>query len=115
MVFDDGGRVHLQEANGRAGLSLHRWDREKIRENNFVDMNVLAHRRSPVRFDEEISQFGDWDLVLRLTSEADPVEVPAVAAYYRTDVEGRLSTTLSREEIEREYRHVREKLGGTVG
>ena len=115
MVFDDGGRVHFNDTNGRAGFHFVAWDREKIREDNFVDMNVLAHRRSPIRFDEEIAHFGDWDLLLRLTPDADPVEVPAIAAYYRTDVEGRMSTAMTPEEIEREYEHVRAKLAANGG
>ena len=70
-------------------------------------MNVLAHRRSAVRFDETLSHLGDWDLLLRLAPEANPVEVPAIAVYYRTDVRDRISTTLPPEEKDREYRYIR--------
>jgi glycosyltransferase involved in cell wall biosynthesis len=108
-VFDDEGRVTNGEGNGLSALQFVKWDPEAIREHNFLDMNVLAHRRGPVRFDESLSQLGDWDLLLRLTRDADPIEVPAIAVYYRSDVE-RMSTTISSQELEREYGHVRRKL-----
>ena len=36
--------------------------------------------------------------------------VPAIAAYYRTDVDGRLTTSLPAAEIDREFDRVRGKL-----
>jgi hypothetical protein len=113
-VFDDEGRVLHGVSSGRPGVQFAEWDREAIRENNFVDMNVLAHRRSAVRFDEALSHLGDWDLLLRLAPDADPVEVPAIAVYYRTDIDGRMSTTLPPEELDREYHHVRDKLASAA-
>ncbi len=109
-VFDDEGRVLDGASSGRPGIQFVEWDPEAIRDHNFVDMNVLAHRRSAVRFDEALSHLGDWDLLLRLVPDAKPVEVPAIAVYYRTDVAGRMSTTLPSEELDREYDHVRRKL-----
>jgi hypothetical protein len=70
---------------------------------------VLAHRPSGERFDEELSFYGDWDLLLRLTRARPPVEIPAIASYYRTDVDGRMTTTVPQEEIERAYRRVLDK------
>ena len=112
-VFDDVGRMHEGESRGRPGLQFVEWDAEAIRKANFVDMNVLAHRRSPLRFDEQLTHIGDWDLLLRLARDSEPVAVPAVAAYYRTDLGDRLSTTLSDEEIDRDYERVRSKLAAS--
>ena len=109
-VFDDEGRVTEGVSSGLPGIQFVEWDAEAIREHNFIDMNVLAHRRGPVRFDEELAHLGDWDLLLRLAPDADPVEIPAIAVYYRSDVAGRLSTTLPSEELDREYLRVRRKL-----
>ena len=109
-VFDDEGRVTEGVSSGMPGIQFVGWDPEAIRDHNFLDMNVLAHRRSAVRFDEALSHLGDWDLLLRLAPDANPVEVPAIAVYYRTDVDGRMSTTLPPEELDREYHHVRRKL-----
>jgi hypothetical protein len=86
------------------------WDAERIRLGNIADMNVLAHRRCDVRFDEQLAYYGDWDLLLQLSKDVEPVELPAIAVYYRTDAPGRLSATLPPEEMEREYRIVRAKL-----
>jgi glycosyltransferase involved in cell wall biosynthesis len=113
-VFDDEGRMLEQASSGRPGFQFVGWDPEAIRHYNFIDMNVLAHRRSAVRFDEDLAHLGDWDLLLRLEPDANPVEVPAIAVYYRTDVRGRISTTLPPEELDREYHHIRKKLTETA-
>jgi hypothetical protein len=34
---------------------------------------------------------GDWDLLIRLTADRDPLVLPAVACYYMTDAPTRLS------------------------
>jgi hypothetical protein len=73
-------------------------------------MNALAHRRGPTRFDEELDYFGDWDILVRLARDVHPVEVPAIAVYYRTHAGDRLSTMLDDEERDRQYEIVRQKL-----
>jgi hypothetical protein len=60
-------------------------------------MNVLAHRPAPVRFDPRIEQLNDWDLVLQLTDDCDPLPLPVVASYYSSDIPGRLSEIFSDE------------------
>src|SRR5205823_7737824 len=34
---------------------------------------------------------GDWDLLLRLTAERDPLVLPAIACHYKTDAPNRLT------------------------
>jgi glycosyltransferase involved in cell wall biosynthesis len=109
-VFDDAGQGLHGVTSGRAGMHFLGWDAERIRLGNIADMNVLAHRRSDVRFDEQLAYYGDWDLLLQLSKDVEPVELPAIAVYYRTDAPGRLSSTLPPEEMEREYRIVRGKI-----
>jgi hypothetical protein len=37
------------------------------------------------RFDEGLLVMGDWDLLLRLTADRDPLVLPAISCYYTTD------------------------------
>jgi hypothetical protein len=109
-VLQDEGSVLRGTPSHRPGFHFVGWDEQAIRDYNIADTNVLAHRRSQVRFDEDLAYFGDWDLLLRLAAESEPVEVPAIATYYRTDADGRMSDTLEPDEIDREYNLVRDKL-----
>lgn len=109
-VVDDEGRVVRADPDGRPGIHFASYNREAIRQDNLVDMGAIAHRRSEVRFDEGLSYYGDWDLLLKLCDGEDPVEIPAVAVHYSTDLATRMSTTMSAEEIDRQRRQVREKL-----
>jgi len=86
------------------------WDAEALRSYNLADMNVLAHRRCDTRFDEDLAYLSDWDLLLQLAKETTPVELPAVAVYYRTHRDDRITTTLGPEEMTREFEIVRQKL-----
>jgi predicted AlkP superfamily phosphohydrolase/phosphomutase len=109
-VLQDEGSVLRGTPSHRPGFHFVGWDEQAIRDYNIADTNVLAHRRSDVRFDEDLAYFGDWDLLLRLAADSEPVEVPAIATYYRTDADGRMSDALEPEEIDREYNLVRGKL-----
>jgi glycosyltransferase involved in cell wall biosynthesis len=108
-VCDDHGRVHQQPSSGRPWLLFLPWDEDAVRHFNIADTNVLAHRRGDVRYDESLTYFVDWDLLLRLSQDAVPVEIPAIAVYYRTDVDGRITSSLSRDDMDRQYRIVRER------
>jgi glycosyltransferase involved in cell wall biosynthesis len=109
-VFDDEGRAMYGTVSGRPGIHLLPWDEEAVLEQNLTDMNVMAHRRCELRFDEELPYYGDWHLLLQLTQNSRPVELPAVAAYYRTHLAQRISSTLERDEMRRQYARVREKV-----
>jgi glycosyltransferase involved in cell wall biosynthesis len=108
-VYDDSGRLLGAAPSGRAGFQFARWDRDAARNYNTVDTSVIAHRRSEARFDEELETLGDWDMLLQLVADNEPVEIPAIAAYYRTDSPGRLSTTSPAEQLVRDYDRVRRK------
>ena len=69
-------------------------------------MNTIAHRRDhpEARFDEELSSYGDRDLMIRLTASSTPYELPAIACEYSTRAGDRLSARkieLRREELAR--------------
>jgi glycosyltransferase involved in cell wall biosynthesis len=108
-IVDDEGRLFLGASSGRPWMHFQPWDPGLIREGNVADMNAMAHRAGAVRFDPELAFFGDWDLLLQLTHDTSPVEIPAVAVYYRTDAGARLSA-LSAADKEREHAHIRRKL-----
>lgn len=109
-VFDDEGRALRQTISGRPAMHFLSWDPEAVLTYNLTDMNVLAHRSGSIRFDENLAYYGDWDLLLRLAKDTTPVELPAVAVYYRTHAHDRLSATVPPEEMTREYQIIRQKL-----
>ncbi len=111
-VFDDEGRALRRMVSARAAMHFLPWDPELILTQNLTDMNVIAHRRSAVRFDERLAYYGDWDLLLKLTRDARPVEVPAIAVYYRTHSEDRLSVVVPDEERRAQYDLIRQKHRG---
>jgi glycosyltransferase involved in cell wall biosynthesis len=111
-VIDDLGRAHGGVSTGSPAVHYLPWDRTRIREHNRADMNVLAHRPGPERFDEQLKMLADWDLLLQLTDEHDPVEVPAIAAYYSTADPNRLSNAVAPAELDAEYARVRDRLAG---
>lgn len=63
------------------------FDREKLLASNFIDTNVLVHRRSlAIRlggWDNTLDRLVDWDLVLRYTAEKPARALNVLAAYYR--------------------------------
>ena len=63
------------------------YSRERLLRANFIDTNVLVHRRTLVDryegWDENLSRLLDWDLVLRYTSEKQPRRLEVMAAYSR--------------------------------
>ncbi len=93
FVIDDVLRVQGESSGHLPHAFLHPWDREGLRDHNLSDMGAIAHRSGlpEARFDESLSQMGDWDLLLRLTAERDPLVLPAIACYYMTDAPNRLT------------------------
>ena len=55
-------------------LHFEPFDRALLALGNFIDLGVIAHRRSlpEAKFDESLQALGDWDLLLRLTERARP-------------------------------------------
>lgn len=74
-------------------LHLEPFDRRRLRDRNFLDQNAVAHRRSlaGAHYDESLTSHVDWDLLLRITADREPVMIPVVAASYRTDAPDRLT------------------------
>jgi MoaA/NifB/PqqE/SkfB family radical SAM enzyme len=77
------------------------FDRERLLRGNFIDMNVIVHRKSLVDrcggFDETLGRLVDWDLVLRYTEHAPARALPVLAARYRVCDDRRITDTLPQE------------------
>lgn len=93
FVIDDALRVNSESSGQLPRTFLHPWNREILRKGNFTDIGAIAHRAglAEAHFDESLIQMADWDLLLRLTEERDPLVLPAIACYYLTDAPDRLT------------------------
>src|SRR5262249_40487997 len=71
--------------------------RDLLMSANYIDMNVIVHRRGLVErygaFDEQLNRLNDWDLVLRFTEHAPARPLPVLAARYRICDDLRVTTT----------------------
>jgi O-antigen biosynthesis protein len=105
-LIDDVERHRTGSGGGAPWVQFLPWDRNSA-DFTRVDMNVLAHRASPDRFDVNVDFYSDWDLITRLSERSDPYELPVIATYYTTDGSNRLTTSTPRAEIDRQYEQVR--------
>ncbi|MFL6204920.1 MAG: glycosyltransferase [Acidimicrobiales bacterium] len=92
-VIDDWDRVHGLPSRGWPRMQFNPFDRDRLLQGNIADIGVVAHRAGlpEARFDERLWEYADWDLFLALTEHRVPLELPAVAVYYRTSEAERLS------------------------
>jgi Glycosyl transferase family 2 len=78
-------------------LMLVPFDRDLLMSANYIDMNVIVHRRNLVEryggFDDQVSRVNDWDLILRYTEHVPARPVPILAARYRVCDDIRLTVT----------------------
>ena len=66
---------------------------ERLRENNTIDLGVIAaHREHPeLRFDEELRQYIDWEMVVRMLEHAPLDSVPVLASTYTSGAPSRIT------------------------
>ena len=83
-------------------LNFEPFDRARLKEANFIDLGVIAHRRGlpEARFDESLNGLGDWDLLLRMTGDRVPLALPVVAMVYFTNAPGRITTSGRQQEAD---------------
>jgi predicted AlkP superfamily phosphohydrolase/phosphomutase len=88
-MIDDRDRVHERGEGGWPWMQFNEFDRDRLEEGNLADIGVLAHSAglAGASFDERLWEFADWDLFLALTEHRVPLELPAIALYYRTEGE----------------------------
>jgi len=92
--------VLTTEAHGAGGLQLmlEPFDRARLERGNYIDLNVVMHRRSLYEthggFDENLARVVDWELLLRYTAQAPARALPVLAARYRVLDARRVSETV---------------------
>lgn len=73
------------------------FDRDRLLSANYIDMNVVVHRRTLIErygdFDEELARLNDWDLILRYTEHVPARGLPILATRYRVCDDQRVSIT----------------------
>jgi hypothetical protein len=90
---DDPARINPQGGGELPRLNFWPYDHHHVAIANIADISCIAHRAGlpEASFDESLREMGDWDLFLRLTREAPPLALPAIACFYTTDAPNRLS------------------------
>ena len=93
FIVDDTARIDRKGCGDLPKLYFWPYDHRSVARHNIADIGCIAHRaRLPqAQFDESLREMGDWDLFLRLTREAPPLGLPAIACFYTTDAPHRLS------------------------
>ena len=83
--------------DGESRILWRRFDRERLRVANFIDLGAFVHRRTLVEslggFDESLTRLIDWDLIQRYTAEAATARVPLPAVRYNTCSQNRVTDT----------------------
>lgn len=92
-VVDDYLRASGESSGAMPSTHFSRWSRVRLARCNLTDMSAIAHRARlrEARFDEAVKVAPDWDLLLRLTADKDPLMLPIVACYYTSDAPNRIS------------------------
>jgi Glycosyl transferase family 2 len=69
------------------------FNRDHLGRENLTDIGAVAHRAGlpEAVFDEDLTEFDDWDLLLRMATARDLLALPVVAETYSTSAPNRLS------------------------
>lgn len=85
-------------APGQLRLLLDKFDRRRLEEANYIDLNAVVHRRalfdSLGGFDESLARAVDWDLLLRYSAAGGVRALPVLAARYRVRDQQRITDTV---------------------
>ena len=71
-----------------SAVRLGAFNRDKFFSKNFVDLNIIMHRRTEAienMFREDMTRLVDWEYLLRLFALKEPLYVPRLLAIYRFD------------------------------
>jgi glycosyltransferase involved in cell wall biosynthesis len=103
IAIDDTARLHGDGGREMPSAWLESYDRDAVLQSNVADTSAIAHRASlpDARFDESLRTMADWDFLLRMTADRDPLTLPAIACFYYTDAAHRLSDERERQRVDR--------------
>jgi glycosyltransferase involved in cell wall biosynthesis len=85
-LIDRDPGAHPPRHSGIPWLWFVPFDPQQLRQFNLTDIGSLAHRAAlaGAEFDEELPALEDWDLLLRLSRDGEPLVLPVIAGVYRT-------------------------------
>jgi hypothetical protein len=85
-IVEDAPAMKSQPSGALPNLDWDTFDRRRLEQGNYIDMNVIALRAGlpDCRFDERLHSSIDWQLMLELSARYQPLELPALACVYRT-------------------------------
>lgn len=67
----------------------HEFNRQQLLEENYIDLGTVCHTKIVFKrvggFDESLTRLVDWDLIIRMTSIAEPVYIPEIVMNYSSD------------------------------
>lgn len=92
-IVEDGAARNGVASGAMPVLDWQPFDRARLESANYIDMNVIAHRADlpGAYFDPDRKSSIDWELVLRLTANRAPLELPVIACLYSNYAPGRMS------------------------
>jgi glycosyltransferase involved in cell wall biosynthesis len=92
-IVEDGPARDRMPSGAMPSLEWQSFDRKRLEQSNYIDMNVIAHRNGipEARFDPAIRSSIEWEMLLRLTARHVPLELPIVACLYSNYAPNRLS------------------------
>jgi hypothetical protein len=93
FVFDNPKRNGTPGVGELPYMWYRAYDHDSLPTESLADVSAIAHRNGlpEGRFDETLIGLGDWDLLLRLTRDKPPFQLPAIASYYTTTAPNRLT------------------------
>ncbi|AXV15129.1 hypothetical protein CYG48_05090 [Neorhizobium sp. SOG26] len=87
------------------------FDRERLKKGNYIDLGVFVHRRDLLDtvkgFNEDLKRLVDWDLILRITADHEPLYIEKPVMIYWDDDQDRTRISV-RESLDVAIHHVKE-------
>jgi len=92
-IVEDSAARHGVPSGAMPRMEWLPYDRANLEFANYIDMNAIAHRAGlrQARFDPSLRSSIEWEMLLRLTAEHAPLELPVIACLYSNFAPNRLS------------------------
>jgi hypothetical protein len=105
-IIEDAPAMKSTPSGALPNLDWEVYDRRRLEQGNYIDMNTIAVRPGleGCRFDTSLHSSIDWQLMLTLTADHPPFELPAIACVYRTYAPNRICDVPERLEHNRRVR-----------